>query len=136
MASFEVEIIDSNVENGIKRKSNKVEEKSKKKKKNEQMEMVEETVEVVEKVKKKKKKIESSPIKEETIEGVEKNTLTESTESYINTKSTKKVKELPTVTIAVPGSILDNAQSPEFRTYLAGQIARAACIYKIDEVCF
>lgn len=39
-----------------------------------------------------------------------------------------------TLSIAVPGSILDNAQSPELRTYLAGQIARAACIYKIDEI--
>lgn len=39
-----------------------------------------------------------------------------------------------TISIAVPGSILDNAQSPELRTYLAGQIARAACIYKVDEV--
>lgn len=43
-------------------------------------------------------------------------------------------KDISTVSIAVPGSILDNAQSPELRTYLAGQIARAACIYKIDEV--
>ncbi|KAK2575773.1 hypothetical protein KPH14_007158 [Odynerus spinipes] len=43
-------------------------------------------------------------------------------------------KDLSTVTIAVPGSILDNAQSPELRTYLAGQIARAACIYKVDEI--
>ncbi|XP_046738655.1 putative methyltransferase C9orf114 homolog [Diprion similis] len=43
-------------------------------------------------------------------------------------------KNVSTVSIAVPGSILDNAQSPELRTYLAGQIARAACIYKIDEV--
>lgn len=39
-----------------------------------------------------------------------------------------------TVSIAVPGSILDNAQSEELRTYLAGQIARAACIFKVDEV--
>ncbi|XP_051172139.1 putative methyltransferase C9orf114 homolog [Leptopilina boulardi] len=39
-----------------------------------------------------------------------------------------------TVSIAVPGSILDNAQTPELRTYLAGQIARAACIYKVDEI--
>lgn len=39
-----------------------------------------------------------------------------------------------TLSIAVPGSILDNAQSPELRTYLAGQIARAACVFKIDEV--
>ncbi|XP_076632514.1 28S rRNA (uridine-N(3))-methyltransferase [Colletes latitarsis] len=43
-------------------------------------------------------------------------------------------KDISTVSIAVPGSILDNAQSPELRTYLAGQIARAACIYKVDEI--
>lgn len=134
MASLEIEINDSIVENGKKRKNDKVEEKSKKKKKNKQVEIVEETDEVVEKVKKKKKNTEPSQIIEEADEGIKKNTFTESTETYINPKATKKVKELPTVTIAVPGSILDNAQSPEFRTYLAGQIARAACIYKIDEV--
>lgn len=39
-----------------------------------------------------------------------------------------------TLSIAVPGSILDNAQSAELRTYLAGQIARAACVFKVDEV--
>lgn len=43
-------------------------------------------------------------------------------------------KNISTISIAVPSSILDNAQSPELRTYLAGQIARAACIYKVDEV--
>lgn len=43
-------------------------------------------------------------------------------------------KDVSTVSIAVPGSILDNAQSPELRTYLAGQIARAACVYKVDEI--
>ncbi|XP_049795400.1 putative methyltransferase C9orf114 isoform X1 [Schistocerca nitens] len=42
--------------------------------------------------------------------------------------------ELPTVSIAVPGTILENAQSQELRTYLAGQIARASCIYRIDEI--
>lgn len=41
---------------------------------------------------------------------------------------------ISTLSIAVPGSILDNAQTPELRTYLAGQIARAACIYKVDEI--
>lgn len=46
----------------------------------------------------------------------------------------ESIVETPTVSIAVPGSILDNAQTPELRTYLAGQIARAACIYKVDEV--
>lgn len=39
-----------------------------------------------------------------------------------------------TLSIAVPGSILDNAQSQELRTYLAGQIARASSIYCVDEV--
>lgn len=39
-----------------------------------------------------------------------------------------------TLSIAVPGSILENAQSQELRTYLAGQIARAASIYCVDEV--
>lgn len=43
-------------------------------------------------------------------------------------------KNVCTVSIAVPGSILDNAQSLELRTYLAGQIARAACIYKVNEI--
>jgi len=41
---------------------------------------------------------------------------------------------LYTVSIALPGSILDNAQTPELRTYLAGQVARAAAIYNVDEV--
>jgi len=29
-----------------------------------------------------------------------------------------------TVSLALPGSILDNAQSPELRTYLAGQVRK------------
>ncbi|XP_062507487.1 putative methyltransferase C9orf114 [Corticium candelabrum] len=39
-----------------------------------------------------------------------------------------------TVSVAVPGSILDNAQSDELRTYLAGQIARSIAIFNIDEI--
>lgn len=39
-----------------------------------------------------------------------------------------------TVSIALPGSILDNAQSYELRTYLAGQIARAAVVFNINEI--
>ncbi|KFM67328.1 hypothetical protein X975_04935, partial [Stegodyphus mimosarum] len=39
-----------------------------------------------------------------------------------------------TISIAVPGSILDNAQSPELKTYLAGQIARAAAIFNVNEI--
>lgn len=49
-------------------------------------------------------------------------------------ESVKYERDICTVSIAVPGSILENAQSPELRTYLAGQIARAACIYRVDEI--
>lgn len=43
-------------------------------------------------------------------------------------------ESISTLSIAVPGSILENAQSPELRSYLAGQIARAAAIFQIDEI--
>ncbi len=39
-----------------------------------------------------------------------------------------------TVSIAIPGSVVDNAQSKELKTLLVGQIARAAAIFEIDEV--
>eukprot|EP00633_Aureoumbra_lagunensis_P010065 CAMPEP_0197315404 /NCGR_PEP_ID=MMETSP0891-20130614/38125_1 /TAXON_ID=44058 ORGANISM="Aureoumbra lagunensis, Strain CCMP1510" /NCGR_SAMPLE_ID=MMETSP0891 /ASSEMBLY_ACC=CAM_ASM_000534 /LENGTH=301 /DNA_ID=CAMNT_0042804349 /DNA_START=30 /DNA_END=935 /DNA_ORIENTATION=+ len=39
-----------------------------------------------------------------------------------------------TVSIAVPGSILQRAQSRELKTLLAGQIGRAAAICEIDEI--
>ncbi|CAI5713127.1 unnamed protein product [Peronospora destructor] len=39
-----------------------------------------------------------------------------------------------TLSLAVPGSILDNAQTKELKTYLAGQLARAAVIFQVDEV--
>lgn len=52
-------------------------------------------------------------------------------EAEIQEKSTPTIS---TISIAVPGSILENAQSEELRTYLAGQIARAACIFKVDEI--
>ncbi|XP_059615392.1 putative methyltransferase C9orf114 homolog [Phlebotomus argentipes] len=45
-----------------------------------------------------------------------------------------EVSEVSTISIAVPGSILENAHSLELKTYLAGQIARAACIYNVDEI--
>ncbi|XP_060657989.1 putative methyltransferase C9orf114 [Drosophila nasuta] len=51
------------------------------------------------------------------------------------TEAAKSVKPNPsTVSIAVPGSILENAQSAELRAYVAGQIARAACIFRVNEV--
>jgi len=39
-----------------------------------------------------------------------------------------------TLSVAVAGSIMENAQSAELRSYLAGQIARACCIFNVDEV--
>ncbi|XP_078082330.1 putative methyltransferase C9orf114 homolog isoform X2 [Mustelus asterias] len=41
---------------------------------------------------------------------------------------------LYTVSVALPGSVLDNAQSPALRTYLAGQIARACTVFCVDEI--
>ncbi|XP_061656728.1 putative methyltransferase C9orf114 homolog isoform X2 [Syngnathoides biaculeatus] len=46
----------------------------------------------------------------------------------------KKKGRAYTVSVALPGSVLDNAQSAELRTYLAGQIARACVIFCADEI--
>ncbi|XP_064396487.1 putative methyltransferase C9orf114 isoform X2 [Halichondria panicea] len=54
------------------------------------------------------------------------------------TEEEKHVKEVTltphTVSIALPGSIVDNAQSAELKTYLVGQIARAAVVFQVDEI--
>ena len=39
-----------------------------------------------------------------------------------------------TVTVALPGSIVENAQTQELRSYLVGQVARACAIFNVDEV--
>jgi len=39
-----------------------------------------------------------------------------------------------TVSVAIPGSVIEIAQSAELRTYLAGEIARAVTIFEVDEV--
>ena len=39
-----------------------------------------------------------------------------------------------TLSLAIPGSIVSNAQTQELRTHLVGQIARAAAIYHVDEI--
>ncbi|CAB4477320.1 DUF171-domain-containing protein [Rhizophagus irregularis] len=57
-----------------------------------------------------------------------------------NIKHTKQkkirsnTKKLYTVSIALPGSIIDNAQSIELKTYLAGQLARSFAIFNVDEI--
>ncbi|XP_021769761.1 putative methyltransferase C9orf114 homolog isoform X2 [Chenopodium quinoa] len=48
-------------------------------------------------------------------------------------QNTHQQKTIPTVSIAIPSTIIGNAQSHELATRLAGQIARAATIYRIDE---
>ena len=80
---------------------------------------------------KRKKRWEERLVKKSKKENVDKGV--EEAEKINQIQKTAK-NPVSTVSIAVPGSILDNAQSPELRTYLAGQIARAACIYKIDEI--
>jgi len=56
-------------------------------------------------------------------------------ESSKQTNDLRIKKEDPsTISIAVPGSILENAQSAELRTYVAGQVARAAAIFRVNEV--
>lgn len=40
----------------------------------------------------------------------------------------------PTLSIAVAASVIDNTQSAEQATAVAGQIARTAAIFNVDEV--
>jgi predicted SPOUT superfamily RNA methylase MTH1 len=49
------------------------------------------------------------------------------------TKSEQKGRSW-TLAVALPGSVLANAQTPALQTYLAGQIARALAIFEVDEV--
>ena len=49
-------------------------------------------------------------------------------------KMASKRTNHPTVSIAIPGSVVSNAQTRELQTQLAGQIARAAAVFRVDEV--
>ena len=74
---------------------------------------------------KKRKKRQEQMIREvEQHEAVKKAKLLQEEQEKLNDSDKK---DLSTISIAVPGSILDNAQSVELRSYLAGQVARAAC---------
>ncbi|CAH8365337.1 unnamed protein product [Eruca vesicaria subsp. sativa] len=75
---------------------------------------------------KKKKKKKSKEEEEQTI-------IQEEEEKKQNVEE-KKHEERPTVTIAIAGSIINNTQSLELATRLAGQIARASTIFRIDEI--
>lgn len=49
-------------------------------------------------------------------------------------ESASERKPVPTVSIALPGSVIANAQTPQLKAYLAGQLARAVAIFRADEV--
>lgn len=53
---------------------------------------------------------------------MEKEAKRQKEEEVIQKEEAPKQGRQHTVSIALPGSILDNAQSPELRTYLAGQV--------------
>lgn len=44
------------------------------------------------------------------------------------------IDKVKTLSIAIPSSIIDNAQSKELRSYLVGQIARTCAIFRVDEI--
>ncbi|XP_004521127.1 putative methyltransferase C9orf114 [Ceratitis capitata] len=72
---------------------------------------------------------------EKLLKELEKNAQTELEAVQAAEKIPEKPKLQPsTISIAVPGSILENAQSAELRSYLAGQVARAASIFRVHEV--
>ncbi|KAF8096540.1 hypothetical protein N665_0307s0066 [Sinapis alba] len=81
--------------------------------------------------KKKKKKKKSKEEEEEP----EQTMIQEEKEEEVKPNVEEEKKEdRPTVTIAIAGSIINNTQSLELATRLAGQIARASTIFRIDEI--
>ncbi|CAF1778294.1 unnamed protein product [Brassica oleracea var. botrytis] len=82
------------------------------------------------KKKKKKKRSHDDPEQKVSHDGEAKK---KSKEEEPNVEE-KKNEERPTVTIAIAGSIINNTQSLELATRLAGQIARASTIFRIDEI--
>ncbi|XP_038589646.1 LOW QUALITY PROTEIN: putative methyltransferase C9orf114 homolog [Micropterus salmoides] len=68
------------------------------------------------------------------IKQLEKQKRQEATEREKLEQGQNKKGRAYTVSVALPGSVLDNAQSTELRTYLAGQIARACVVFCVDEI--
>ena len=106
-----------------------------------------ENIEKKEYIKSKVTKLDSSESDSESIKNKKEKEKTETKEIKEQTtknKKPKKEKEHPeftksakvnyTLSILIPSSIVDNAQSKELRTYLIGEIARTLGIFKISEV--
>ncbi|WKX98436.1 hypothetical protein Q1695_013822 [Nippostrongylus brasiliensis] len=60
--------------------------------------------------------------------------LKKAKESSNSERQTKKEDSKFCISMAIPGSFLNNGQSSELRTYMAGQIARAATLFCVDEI--
>ncbi|KAL6096669.1 spout1 [Pungitius sinensis] len=87
----------------------------------------------------KKRKTEIKETKKQTkeaklIKQLDKQQRKESAEREQHHQSQRTRGRAYTVSVALPGSVLDNAQSTELRTYLAGQIARACVVFCVDEI--
>ncbi|KAA8584404.1 hypothetical protein FQN60_008189 [Etheostoma spectabile] len=87
----------------------------------------------------KKRKAERKEAKKQTkeaklIKQLEKQKQQDAADGENLEQSQNKKGRAYTVSVALPGSVLDNAQSTELRTYLAGQIARACVVFCVDEI--
>ncbi len=60
--------------------------------------------------------------------------LKKNAQVHKNLAEIKKQGRNFTLTIAIPGSIIGNVQSKELKTYVTGQIARAATLFSVDEI--
>ncbi|VDK67908.1 unnamed protein product [Litomosoides sigmodontis] len=86
-----------------------------------------------------KRKAAMKQVREDTLleQLIRKPQVSDTLTTDTNSDSVNEIRDhgkLPMLSIALPGSILNNAQSPELRTYLAGQIARSAAVFCIDEI--
>ncbi|XP_042905653.2 putative methyltransferase C9orf114 homolog [Parasteatoda tepidariorum] len=81
---------------------------------------------------KSKKKEEYRKWKEEKM--LKKQAKLQSKEKEEPIEEDKIEKPWYTVSIAVPGSIMDNAQTPSLKAHLVANIARSAAIYRVNEI--
>ncbi|XP_039956818.1 putative methyltransferase C9orf114 [Bactrocera neohumeralis] len=87
------------------------------------------------KINEERKALKKQRKQEKLLKDLDKNSQSVLEGAKANDEGKDNIKADPsTISIAVPGSILENAQSAELRSYVAGQIARAACIFRVHEV--
>lgn len=72
--------------------------------------------------------------KQKLLKTLEKQKEKEEVETKVESEVVHQKGRNWTVSIAFPSSIVDNAQSEELKTYLCGQIARAAVVFNVDEI--